>query len=183
MSDWSSDVCSSDLVGAIVFATLRTLAVISSRSAVTIPTLITCVIVDALLLVALAILTVRPSLGERGVMRGLTQVIGCAAIKGGGGLGVLAADTRRVAEKLEVPFVVVTPFYRSESHQKIDGLSQNEYSEKVSPQDYGFEYIDEVTVSSANFPDSSLSIFRKTLGSTQFITISEPKVADRKSVV
>ena len=27
-------------------------------------------------------------------------------IKGGGGLGVLAADTRRVAEKLEVPFVV-----------------------------------------------------------------------------
>ena len=25
-------------------------------------------------------------------------------IKGGGGLGVLAADTRRVAEKLEVPF-------------------------------------------------------------------------------
>ena len=95
-------------------------------------------------------------------------------IKGGGGLGVLAADTRRVAEKLEVPFVVVTPFYRSESHQKIDDLSQNEYSEKVSPQDYGFEYIDEVTVSSAGFPDSSLSIFRKTLGSTQFITISEP---------
>jgi alpha-glucan phosphorylase len=95
-------------------------------------------------------------------------------IKGGGGLGVLAADTRRVAEKLEVPFVVVTPFYRSESHQKIDDLSQNEYSEKVSPQDYGFEYIDEVTVNSAGFPDSSLSIFRKTLGSTQFITISEP---------
>ena len=95
-------------------------------------------------------------------------------IKGGGGLGVLAADTRRVAEKLEVPFVVVTPFYRSESHQKIDDLSQNEYSEKVSPQDYGFEYIDEVTVSSAGFPDSSLSIFRKTLGSTQFITMSEP---------
>ena len=95
-------------------------------------------------------------------------------IKGGGGLGVLAADTRRVAEKLEVPFVVVTPFYRSESHQKIDDLSQNEYSEKVSPQDYSFEYIDEVTVSSAGFPDSSLSIFRKTLGSTQFITMSEP---------
>lgn len=32
-------------------------------------------------------------------------------IKGGGGLGVLAADTRRVAEQLEVPFVIVTPFY------------------------------------------------------------------------
>ncbi len=95
-------------------------------------------------------------------------------IKGGGGLGVLAADTRRVAEKLEVPFVVVTPFYRSESHQSITDMSQTEYSETASPQDYGFEYIDEVSVKTAGFPDASLSIFQKTLGSTQFITISEP---------
>lgn len=95
-------------------------------------------------------------------------------IKGGGGLGVLAADTRRVAEQLEVPFVVVTPFYRSESHQAVHDLAQNEYSESVSPQDYGFEYIDEVSISTNGFPDSSLSIFRKTLGSTQFITMSEP---------
>lgn len=95
-------------------------------------------------------------------------------IKGGGGLGVLAADTRRVAEQLDVPFVVVTPFYRSESHQSIENLRQEEYSEKVSPQDYDFEYIDDVTVSSKGHPDTSLSIFRKTLGSTQFITMSEP---------
>lgn len=95
-------------------------------------------------------------------------------IKGGGGLGVLAADTRRVAEQLEVPFVVVTPFYRSESHQKIEGLAQTEYSEPVCPQDHGFEYIDEVTVSSTDQPDTSLSVFRKVLGSTQFITMSEP---------
>ena len=95
-------------------------------------------------------------------------------IKGGGGLGVLAADTRRVAQQLEVPFVVVTPFYRSESHQSITGLSQTEYSEKVSPQDYGFSYVDEVTVATAGFPETSLSVFRKTLGSTQFITMSEP---------
>ena len=95
-------------------------------------------------------------------------------IKGGGGLGVLAADTRRVAKQLEVPFVVVTPFYRSESHQSIEWLSQTEYSEKVSPQDYGFEYVDEVTVASAGYPDTSLSVFRKILGSTQFVTMSEP---------
>jgi len=95
-------------------------------------------------------------------------------IKGGGGLGVLAADTRRVAEKLDVPFVVVTPFYRSESHQKITNLTQEEFSETVSPQDYGFEYIDEVSISSRGFPDASLSIFKKVLGSTQFVTISEP---------
>ena len=95
-------------------------------------------------------------------------------IKGGGGLGVLAADTRRVAQQLEVPFVFVTPFYRSESHQSIEWLSQTEYSEKVSPQDYGFEYVDEVTVASAGYPDTSLSVFRKILGSTQFVTMSEP---------
>ena len=95
-------------------------------------------------------------------------------IKGGGGLGVLAADTRRVAEQLEIPFVVVTPFYRSESHQRIDDLAQSEYSVRVSPQDYGFEYIDDISVSSAGFPDTELSVFRKTLGSTQFITMSEP---------
>lgn len=95
-------------------------------------------------------------------------------IKGGGGLGVLAADTRRVAEKLDVPFVVVTPFYRSESHQKITNLAQEEFSETVSPQDYGFEYIDDVSISSRGFPDASLSIFKKVLGSTQFVTISEP---------
>ena len=95
-------------------------------------------------------------------------------IKGGGGLGVLAADTRRVAQQLEVPLVVVTPFYRSESHQSIEWLCQTEYSEKVSPQDYGFEYVDEVTVASAGYPDTSLSVFKKILGSTQFVTMSEP---------
>jgi starch phosphorylase len=61
-----------------------------------------------------------------------------------------------------------------ESHQRIDDLAQSEYSVRVSPQDYGFEYIDDVSVSSAGFPDTELSIFRKTLGSTQFITMSEP---------
>ena len=79
-SRWRLASALTGAVGAVVFATLRTLAIISSRSAVTIPTLITCVVVDALLLVVLAVLAVRPSLGERGVVRGLTQVIGCAAV-------------------------------------------------------------------------------------------------------
>lgn len=95
-------------------------------------------------------------------------------IKGGGGLGVLAADTRRVAEQLEVPFVVVTPFYCSESHQIIHNLAQAEYSESVSPQEYGFSHLGDVSIYSLGQPDTSLSIFRKTLGSTQFITMSEP---------
>ena len=39
-------------------------------------------------------------------------------IRGGGGLGVLAADMRRTAERMNVPFVLLTPFYPSEQHQK-----------------------------------------------------------------
>lgn len=95
-------------------------------------------------------------------------------IKGGGGLGVLAADTRRVAQRLDVPLVVVTPFYQSELHQAITDLSQTEYSKDVSPTDHQFQYIDDVTIRSVGQPDSQLQIYAKTLGSTQFITISEP---------
>ena len=39
-------------------------------------------------------------------------------IRGGGGLGILAADTRRVAEKMGVPFVMITPFIRSKQNKK-----------------------------------------------------------------
>ena len=37
--------------------------------------------------------------------------------------GVLAADTRRVAEQLNVPFTLITPFYPSEQHQICQNLS------------------------------------------------------------
>ena len=49
-------------------------------------------------------------------------------IRGGGGLGVLAADTRRVAEKMNVPFALITPFYPYETHQVVeDGLVRDEH--------------------------------------------------------
>jgi alpha-glucan phosphorylase-like protein len=99
-------------------------------------------------------------------------------IKGGGGLGVLAADTRRVAQELEVPLVVVTPFFRSELHQSIDGLYQNEWKQSVSPDDHGFNFIDNVHIKTLNGADSELSIFVKELGSTKFVTISEPNFGE-----
>lgn len=99
-------------------------------------------------------------------------------IKGGGGLGVLAADTRRVAERLDVPFVVVTPFYRSESHQSIEDMSQVEYSVSVEPTDFGFELLDQVSVAVDEGFDSTLDIYTKQAGSTQFVTISEPNFGE-----
>ena len=94
-------------------------------------------------------------------------------IKGGGGLGVLAADTRRVAEKLEIPFVCVTPFYRRELHQSIHNLDQREEFISVNPEDFGFEYLDDVEIYTENMPPSRLNIFQKILGSTRFLTMGE----------
>lgn len=94
-------------------------------------------------------------------------------IKGGGGLGVLAADTRRVAQDLDIPFVVVTPFYQREIHQGTDNLSQTEFYVDRDPIKEGFSYIDEVTIKTVDNPDSKLAIFEKTLGTTKFVTISE----------
>lgn len=95
-------------------------------------------------------------------------------IKGGGGLGVLAADTRRVAEQLELPFIIVTPFYRVELHQGMEGLNQTESEVAVSPGDYGYTFIDDIVIKAQSNPDTQLSIFEKQLGSTRFVTISEP---------
>ena len=94
-------------------------------------------------------------------------------IKGGGGLGVLAADTRRVAEKLEIPFVCVTPFYRRELHQSIHNLDQREEFISVNPEDFGFEYLDDVEIYTENMPPARLNIFQKNLGSTRFLTMGE----------
>ena len=62
-------------------------------------------------------------------------------IRGGGGLGVLAADTRRVAEQSNVPFVLITPFYPSEQHQHYektaDGFNNYTTHEPVDYQKYG----------------------------------------------
>lgn len=94
-------------------------------------------------------------------------------IKGGGGLGVLAADTRRVAETLEIPFVCVTPFYRHEYRQGIYGLEQTESVWEVNPEGYGFEYLDDVEIYTEGMPPTRLNVFQKIFSSTRFLTIGE----------
>ena len=95
-------------------------------------------------------------------------------LKGSGGLGVLAADTRRLAEQLSVPFVAVTPFYQSEKHQRIENLSQHETDQPRSPDDYQFDQIGEVTITTQDMPDTTLSVFAKHCGATRCLTITEP---------
>lgn len=94
-------------------------------------------------------------------------------IRGAGGLGVLAADTRRVAESLDIPFVMLTPFYREERHQEMKELVPHNTLTPKQPTDFGFEKVGETTIRVLGKPDSVLDIYQKVLGSTRFLTMSE----------
>lgn len=94
-------------------------------------------------------------------------------IRGAGGLGVLAADTRRVAESLEIPFVMLTPFYREERHQEMIDLIPHDVAVPKNPADFGFEKVGEAPIRIQNRPDSMLEVYQKVLGSTRFLTMSE----------
>lgn len=98
-------------------------------------------------------------------------------IKGGGGLGVLAADMRRVAETLKVPFVLVTPFYRTELHQSVTDGVQSEWYKNIAPEEFDFVLAGEVTVKTDS-GEARLGVYEKTLGSTRFVTMSEPNFGE-----
>lgn len=98
-------------------------------------------------------------------------------IRGGGGLGVLAADTRRVAEEQSVPFALITPFYPSEQHQHYEYKNRESINytthEPVDYAKYGFEFLDTVNIK-ANGQICSLDVVEKILGSTRIICVTEP---------
>ena len=94
-------------------------------------------------------------------------------IKGAGGLGVLAADTRRIAESLDIPFVMLTPFYREERHQEMVDMIPRDAIVPKNPTDAGFEKVGETTIKVKDDPDSVLEIYQKVLGSTRFLTMGE----------
>ena len=98
-------------------------------------------------------------------------------IRGGGGLGVLAADTRRVAEQLQVPFVLVTPFYPWESHQKMEELEQTDYHVEINYRDFGYELVDTIRIKTATTA-IELAVVEKILGSTRFLCITEPNFGE-----
>ena len=94
-------------------------------------------------------------------------------IRGGGGLGILAADTRRVAEQMNVPFCLITPFYPRELHQVVrDGVSFDEFKE-VKYEDFGFEKIDTVNIR-ANSGLVELSVVEKRFKTSRILAITEP---------
>lgn len=93
-------------------------------------------------------------------------------IKGGGGLGVLAADTRRTAQQLGIPLVVITPFYTQEVHQKLDNFWQHEETIRISPGPEYRKYCN-TSVSTSIHPVVPLDVYDRALGSTRIVAITE----------
>lgn len=98
-------------------------------------------------------------------------------IRGGGGLGILAADTRRVAEDTGVPFVLITPFYPSEAHQMlVKGKVVDEHS-PVNYRDYGFNFVDKVNIKCCD-TICSLDVIEKSFKNTRIIAVTEPNFGE-----
>ena len=98
-------------------------------------------------------------------------------IRGGGGLGVLAADTRRIAEQTDVPFVLVTPFYPSETHQKWqDGQIIDDHT-PVDYNKFGFKKVDDVVIKCCGNL-CKLEVIEKSFGSTRIVAITEPNFGE-----
>lgn len=93
-------------------------------------------------------------------------------IRGGGGLGVLAADTRRVAEQMRIPFTLVTPFYPSEVHQVFSNGKFSDNHRLVDYHDFGFKYIDTVNIK-CDGQICFLDVIEKNFGSTRIICVTE----------
>ena len=98
-------------------------------------------------------------------------------IRGGGGLGILAADTRRVAERMNVPLVTVTPFYPRELHQRFENGRSFDESVEVGYKDFGFELIDTVNIK-CNGGISELSVIEKQFEATRILAITEPNFGE-----
>ena len=98
-------------------------------------------------------------------------------LRGGGGLGVLAADTRRVAEYMGIPFTLITPFYPSESKQKLEhGRIVDEHI-KVNWADFGFKFVDNVYIRYQNCL-CRLDVVEKKFQNTRIIAITEPNFGE-----
>ena len=93
--------------------------------------------------------------------------------RGGGGLGILAADTRRVAEQVNVPLVLVTPFYPTEMHQVWQEGKLVDEARPVDYRDFGFNKVDDVFIKGAGAV-CRLEVVEKRFGCTRIISVTEP---------
>jgi starch phosphorylase len=106
-------------------------------------------------------------------------------IKGGGGLGILAADIRRQAEQLGIPLVILTPYYTKDSHARIvtvreddkEKMVQEAFHEKNDPA-LLYKQLGSTAISTETDKNVSLDVYGRASGSTRIITITEPNFGE-----
>ena len=98
-------------------------------------------------------------------------------IRGGGGLGVLAADTRRGAEQMGVPFTLITPFYPSESKQVMENGKVYDEHLPVDYHNFGFRFVDTVNVKCCGSL-CKLDIIEKRFKNTRIVCMTEPNFGE-----
>ena len=98
-------------------------------------------------------------------------------LRGGGGLGILAADTRRIAEQMGVPFVLITPFYPSETKQKLVNEKVKDEHLAVNYTDFGFRFVDNVFIKCCGNL-CRLDVVEKKFKDTRIIAITEPNFGE-----
>ncbi|MBI2063267.1 MAG: glycogen/starch/alpha-glucan phosphorylase [Candidatus Yanofskybacteria bacterium] len=100
-----------------------------------------------------------------------------SGIRGGGGLGILAADTLEVKKKEQVPAVFITPFYTKERAQGFKKFEQRIKLTNVKPEKRGFKPTGwSVTVRevAGGRPDfTELGVYQKQEGCVTLLTITE----------
>ena len=98
-------------------------------------------------------------------------------IRGGGGLGVLAADTRRLAEQVQVPFTLITPFYPSEASQVWQDGRIVDVHKSVDYNNFGYQKVGDVFVKCCGNL-CRLDVIEKTFGSSRIVAITEPNFGE-----
>ncbi|MBR2753614.1 alpha-glucan family phosphorylase [Candidatus Saccharibacteria bacterium] len=98
-------------------------------------------------------------------------------IRGGGGLGVLAADTRRIAERMGIPFTLITIFYPTESVQQMKDEELYEEKHSVDYHDFGYRLIDTVNIHCDNNL-CPLEVIEKNFKNTKILAITEPNIGE-----
>ncbi len=98
-------------------------------------------------------------------------------IRGGGGLGILAADTRRIAEQNHVPLTLITPFYPYEPRQKLENGEVRDEHIHVDYRDFGFKFIDKVFIR-CNNTLCELAVLEKKFGTTRILSVTEPNFGE-----
>lgn len=97
-------------------------------------------------------------------------------IMGGGGLGVLAGDMTRVAEKIGLPLIVITPFYSEKIHQKLSDFHHDYTAEKVVPSEFGYTKIGSIEISTLAYSSVPLEVHVKLRNSMLLVTLYEPNI-------